>query len=178
MSLRFEETSLEGVVVVTPALHEDERGTFGRTFDAELFAARGLCTSLSQASFTTNRLTGTLRGMHLQRPPWAENKLVRCTRGSVYDVVVDLREQSSTRLHWFGLVLDANDHRSLYVPAGFAHGYLTLTDDASLAYQISAPYNADSVTGFRWDDPAVGIQWPAVPTVVSHRDRTYPPLNA
>jgi len=177
MTLEFVETPLAGAFVVVPISHDDERGSFGRLFDEALFREQGLDPTLAQASFSYNRAARTLRGMHYQRESWAETKLVRCTRGKVFDVIVDLRAGSPTRLGWFGVELDERTRNAVYVPAGFAHGFLTLTPDAELHYQISAPYHPGSGAGLRWDDPALAIGWPAEPEVISERDATYPLLG-
>lgn len=177
MSLALLETPLAGAFIVLPTSLDDERGSFGRLFDDELFRARGLEPSLAQASYSYNVAAGTLRGMHYQRDPWAETKLVRCTRGHVFDVIVDLRAGSPTRLGWFGVELDEHIRNAVYVPAGFAHGFITLTPGAELHYQISAPFHPESGAGVRWDDPSIAIDWPVAPTVISERDATYPLLG-
>jgi dTDP-4-dehydrorhamnose 3,5-epimerase len=177
MTLTFLETPLAGSFVVVPTSLNDERGSFGRLFDEALFRERGLDPSLAQASFSYNIAPGTLRGMHYQRGSWAENKLVRCTRGTVFDVIVDLRAGSTTRLRWFGVELDERARNAIYVPAGFAHGFVTLTPEAELNYQISAPYHPDAGAGLRWDDPALAIDWPVEPRIISERDSSYPWLE-
>lgn len=177
MTLEFRETPLAGSFVIVPVSQDDERGSFGRLFDEELFRDRGLDPSLAQASFSYSIASGTLRGMHYQRKAWAETKLVRCTRGRVFDVIVDLRAGSATRLGWFGTELDERTRNAVYVPAGFAHGFVTLTPDAELHYQISTPYHPDSAAGLRWDDPSLAIAWPVRPSVISLRDSTYPLLG-
>jgi dTDP-4-dehydrorhamnose 3,5-epimerase len=177
MSLEFRETPLAGAFVIVPVNHDDERGSFGRLFDATLFRGRGLDPSLAQASFSYNVAARTLRGMHYQREMWAETKLVRCTRGRVFDVIVDLRTGSQTRLGWFGVELDERTRNAIYVPVGFAHGFVTLTPDAELHYQISRPYHPDAGAGLRWDDPSLAIEWPVEPIVISERDATYPLLD-
>lgn len=178
MTLEFRGTPLAGAFVIVPISHEDERGSFGRLFDEALFRERGLDPSLAQASFSYNIAARTLRGLHYQRESWAETKLVRCTRGRVFDVIVDLRAGSPTHLGWFGVELDEHTRNAIYVPADFAHGFLTLTPHAELHYQISRPYHPDSSAGLRWDDPALAIRWPVEPAVISDRDATYPLLDA
>ncbi len=170
----FHETPLPGARVVEPERLTDERGFFARLFDPREFEARGLNPKVAQTSLSFNPRKGTLRGMHYQRAPFAEAKLVRCTRGSVHDVIVDLRKDSPAYRGHFGVVLDAESRRMLYVPEGFAHGFLTLTDDAEVTYQISAPYSPEHAAGVRWDDPAFGIRWPEAVLVINERDRTYP----
>jgi len=177
MTLEFRETPLAGSFVIVPISLDDERGSFGRLFDEALFRGRGLDPSLAQASFSYNIAAGTLRGMHYQRESWSETKLVRCTRGRVFDVIVDLRAGSPTRLGWFGVELDERTRNAIYVPAGFAHGFVTLTPGAELHYQISTPYHPDSGAGLRWDDPSLAIDWPVEPSVISERDATYPLLD-
>jgi dTDP-4-dehydrorhamnose 3,5-epimerase len=177
MTLEFRETPLAGSFVIIPASVQDVRGSFGRLFDEALFRERGLDPSLAQASFSYNVAARTLRGMHYQRGSRAETKLVRCTRGKVFDVIVDLRAGSPTRLGWFGVELDEHIRNAIYVPVGFAHGFLTLKPDTELHYQISTPYHPRSSAGLRWDDPAIAIDWPVLPTVVSKRDATYPLLD-
>jgi dTDP-4-dehydrorhamnose 3,5-epimerase len=171
------DTTILGVHIVDVQEHADERGSFARTFDARLFAQAGLRSVVVQANVSTNRRAGTLRGMHFQRPPHAEAKLVRCTRGAVYDVAVDLRPSSPTFLEHVGVALDAVGKRALYVPEGCAHGYLTLTDDAEVAYQVSAAYAPASEGGVRWDDPALAIAWPRSVEVVSPKDAAWPLID-
>lgn len=170
----FHETPLPGARVVEPERLADERGFFARLFDPRDFEARGLNPNVAQTSLSFNPRKGTLRGMHYQRAPFSEAKLVRCTRGAVHDVIVDLRKDSPTYRGHFGIVLDAESRRMLYVPEGFAHGFLTLTEDAEVTYQISAPYSPGHAAGVRWDDPAFGILWPGAVLVINERDRTYP----
>lgn len=177
MTLEFRGTPLGGACVIVPTSIDDDRGSFGRLFDEALFRLRGLDPALAQASFSYNIAAGTLRGMHYQRDPWAETKLVRCTRGKVFDVIVDLRTGSPTRLGWFGVELDERTHNAIYVPVGFAHGFVTLTADAEVHYQISTPYHPDSSAGLRWDDPLLAIDWPVEPSVISERDATYALLD-
>jgi dTDP-4-dehydrorhamnose 3,5-epimerase len=177
--MRLQETALPGAYLVLPTVNEDERGSFGRLFDAEIFRENGLEPDLArQSSYSYNVATGTLRGMHYQRAPWAEAKLVRCTRGRVFDVIVDIRDDSPTRLQHFAVELTDSNHAAVYVPKGFAHGFLTLTAEAELHYQISTPYNAESAAGLRWDDPALGLPWPEQPAVISQRDRDFPLIDA
>lgn len=155
----------------------DERGVFARTYDRELFAAHGVALEIAQASVSQNARRGTLRGMHLQVAPHEEAKLVRCVAGAVYDVVVDLRAGSPTQLEWLAVELTAERRNALFVPPGLAHGFLTLADDTELEYLISTPYAASAAAGVRWDDPAVGIRWPASPEVISERDAGFPDLE-
>ena len=170
----FTETGLPGACVVEMERHEDERGFFARSWCRREFEAHGLKTDLVQCNVSRNRVRGTLRGLHYQIAPHEEAKLVRCTRGAIYDVVVDLRPGSSSFLQHFGTVLSADNLRGLYVPDGCAHGFVTLADDAEVFYQMSAFYVAEASRGVRWNDPAFGIVWPEPVVVMSDRDRGYP----
>lgn len=171
--MRFLATELAGVFVLEPELREDERGFFARTWCAQEFATQGLATTLAQVSISYNHKRGTLRGMHYQAPPNQESKVVRCTAGAIYDVALDLREDSKTYKRWFATELNARNRNALYVPEGCAHGFLTLEDHCEVLYQISAFQHPDSARGVRWNDPAFGIQWPFEPVVLSARDRNY-----
>jgi dTDP-4-dehydrorhamnose 3,5-epimerase len=173
----FRETEVAGGYVVEPERMEDERGFFARTFSSGEFAARGLDGRVEQCSTSFNAKVGTLRGLHYQSAPHGEAKLVRCTRGAIYDVAVDLRPESPSYLRWFGLELSADDGRALFVPEGCAHGFQTLVDAAEVLYQISAPYVPAAARGVRWDDPAFGIEWPPEPPggrTIAPRDAGYP----
>ncbi|MDA0171522.1 dTDP-4-dehydrorhamnose 3,5-epimerase family protein [Solirubrobacter taibaiensis] len=168
------ETPLSGAFVVDVEPAQDARGLFARTFDRETFAAHGLAVTIDQVSVSYNERAGTLRGMHYQADPHGEEKLVRCVRGAIHDVIVDLRPDSPTLKQSFGIDLDEDSRTALYIPKGMAHGFLTLTDAAEVLYLISTPYVPDAARGVRWDDPAFGIDWPGSPQVMSDRDRTYP----
>lgn len=171
----FRDTALPGAYVIEPERHEDERGFFARTWCRREFAARGLNTQVVQCNVSFNRRKGTLRGLHYQVAPHEEAKLVRCTRGAVYDVIVDLRPRSPAFLRWIAVRLGAEDGRMVYVPEGCAHGFQTLEDDTEVFYQMSEFYAPECARGVRWDDPAFGIEWPAVAErVLSARDRTFP----
>jgi len=171
----FEETPLLGAYTIDPEPLVDDRGAFLRLFCRREFEAHGLNTALAQCSMSYSRRQGTLRGLHYQRPPHAEVKLVRVTRGAVFDVIVDLRSNSHTFKRWYGVELTAENRRMLYVPEGFAHGIQTLQDDTELFYQMSEFHHPESAAGVRWDDPAFRIVWPSVPKRIMHeRDRTYP----
>jgi len=176
--MRFLETKLRGAFVVEVERIDDERGFFARTFSRDEFAARGLKADFVQCSVSYNALQGTLRGLHYQTPPHAEAKLVRCVRGAIHDVIVDLRSGSPTRRQWFGVELTADNGRMLYVPEGFAHGFVTLADGSEVYYQITAYYQAESARGVRWDDPSLDIAWPMPPVAMSERDRRLPLLDA
>jgi dTDP-4-dehydrorhamnose 3,5-epimerase len=174
--MRFEPTAIDGAVVVDIEPHQDERGFFARTWCAEEFERAGLPAGLSQCSVSWNRHRHTLRGMHWQAAPHGEGKLVRCTRGAIFDVVVDLRPQSATYLDHVAVRLDQDNRRALFVPPGLAHGFLTLVDETEVAYQMDTVHVPDAARGARWDDPAFAISWPAPPEVLSDRDRAYPDL--
>ncbi len=168
------ETELEGVFVLRRSESRDERGTFLRLFDADEFAAVGLCSLYKQFAVSTNHRRGTLRGLHFQDSPHAESKVVRCVQGRIFDVIVDLRDASPTRGKHVTVELAAADNRLVYIPQGCAHGFFTLEDHSHVEYMISASYHPDLGRGFRWDSPALAIAWPSVPTVISDRDRTWP----
>lgn len=170
----FKETPLPGAYVIDIQRHEDERGFFARTWCQQEYTEQGLNPRLVQSSISYNKSKGTLRGMHYQLPPFAEVKVVRCTRGAIYDVVLDLRRESPTYRQHFGVVLTPENHTMLYVPAGCAHGLLTLEEESEVLYLISEFYAPDYARGVRWDDPAFGIQWPGAVQVISERDAHYP----
>jgi dTDP-4-dehydrorhamnose 3,5-epimerase len=173
----FTESRLAGAYVIDPELHADERGLFARTFCAKEFAQHGLSTTLVQCNISQNRRKGTLRGMHWQAWPHEEAKLIRCTRGTIHDVIIDLRPGSPTLGEHIGVDLTAGNRRMLYVPEGFAHGFLTLDDDTEVFYQMSAFYEPAAARGLRHDDPALGIEWPVPVTVVSEKDSAWPLLD-
>lgn len=175
--MRFRQGELPGVFVLEPDPIADERGFFARTFDRDDFIARGLPAEFVQWSTSYNRRAGTLRGLHYQRAPHAETKLVRCIAGSIFDVVVDLRPTSPTYRRWMAETLSAGNRHALYIPEGCAHGFLTLEEHAEVQYFISEPYRPESAAGVRWDDPALGIAWPKPVQVISGRDAGYPDLE-
>ncbi len=172
--MTFHEAKLPGVREIRIEPRPDERGFFARCWCREEFESNGLTARIAQCSISLNVRKGTLRGMHHQVPPHEETKIVRCTRGSMYDVVVDLRPDSPMFKHWIAVVLSAEERNMLYVPEGCAHGFLTLEDNTEVFYQISEFHSPESARGVRWDDPAFGIVWPSQPEVISERDRTYP----
>jgi len=172
--MRFVETKVDGAFLIEPEPIADERGFFARVFCREEFAANGLNPDLAQGNVSFNHAKGTLRGMHYQAAPHQEAKLVRCTRGAIWDVALDLRPGSSTYLAWDGYELSDANRSMLYVPEGCAHGFLTLTDGAEVTYQMSAPYAPAAARGARWDDPAFGIDWPGEVVVINQRDASYP----
>jgi len=174
----FTATQLDGAWLIDLEPKEDERGFFARIWCRQELAAQGLDTEIAQESLSFNRHRGTMRGLHLQRPPHEETKIVRCTRGGIFDAIVDLRPQSPSYLRWQGFELTAENRMSLYVPKGFAHGFQTLTDNAEIVYQISEFYAPNSAAGYRYDDAAFGIAWPLPVTVISERDLCWPPFQA
>lgn len=167
-------TALVGVMVVGPTVNADERGLFARTYDAAAFAAAGLPTLWPQCNTSSNARKGTLRGLHYQAEPRPDPKLVRCTRGRIFDVVVDLRKNSASFLRWTGVELSEDNRDALAIPAGCAHGFLTLEDDCEVFYMMGEVYVPELARGVRWNDPAFAIQWPAVPTVIAERDANWP----
>jgi len=169
----FSETTLEGAWIIDPERAEDERGFFARSWCQREFAARGLSPNVVQCNISFNRKRGTLRGMHYQAKPYEEVKLVRCTMGALYDVIIDLRVTSPTFRHWVAVELTASNRRMLYIPGGFAHGFQTLEANTEVFYQMSEFYSPDLTRGVRWDDPAFGIQWPPGERIISERDRNY-----
>ncbi len=170
----FQPQALAGVHVIDVERREDERGFLGRTWCAREFAEHGLNPALVQCTLSFNRVRGTLRGMHYQAAPHEEAKLIRCTMGAIYDVVIDVRADSPTYKKWLGVELSADNRRMLYVPEGFAHGFITLRDTSEVFYQMSRLFEPDSARGVRWDDPAFAVHWPFPPIVMSERDRAYP----
>ena len=177
--MRFTKTPLPGAWIVELDPIGDERGWFARTFDADEFTDRGLEPAVVQTNASFNARRDTLRGLHYQAAPHGESKLVRCVRGAIFDVAVDLRPDSPTFCHWHGVELSAGNDRQFYIPAGLAHGFQTLTDDAEVLYQMGYRYVPDAARGVRWDDPAFGIDWPAPDgaRIISERDRTYPDFD-
>jgi dTDP-4-dehydrorhamnose 3,5-epimerase len=174
--VKLVETPLPGAYVVELERLADERGWFARTFDAQEFAALGLDARVSQCNTSFNGRAGTLRGMHFQARPHGEAKLVRCTSGAIYDVIVDLRPDSPAFCRWFGIELRAGATSSLFVPDGMAHGFQTLEDASEVHYQMSYHYVPEAARGVRWDDPSFGIEWPPAPgeRMLSERDASYP----
>lgn len=175
--MRFVETPLKGAYLVHLELLEDERGFFARSWCAAEFADHGLERRLVQCNLSYSRKKGTLRGMHYQAPPFEEAKLVRCSRGALYDVIIDLRRHSDTFGSHFGVTLTAQDRAMLHVPRGFAHGFLTLEDDTEVFYQMSESYAPEYARGIRWNDPAFGIAWPEMVQFISEKDRSFPDFD-
>jgi dTDP-4-dehydrorhamnose 3,5-epimerase len=170
----FTETQLKGAYIIDPERLEDERGFFARTWGRHEYEAHGLNTSLAQCNISYNTRRGTLRGMHYQVAPHAETKLVRCTAGAIYDVIIDMRPGSSTLRQWLAVELSADNRRQLYIPEGFAHGFQTLEDHSEVFYQMTEFYAPDYARGVRWNDPAFGIVWPQAPQAIAARDQAYP----
>jgi dTDP-4-dehydrorhamnose 3,5-epimerase len=176
----FSATPIPGVVLIEPERLVDARGSFARTYDADEFRSYGLNPAIAQCSASRNTRAGTLRGMHYQEPPHAEAKLVRCTRGAIFDVALDLRRDSPSYLRWYGVELSEETGVALFVPVGCAHGFQTLRPDSEVLYQISVPYQASAARGVRWDDPAFSIAWPEAPPggrTLSDRDGSYPDFS-
>jgi len=173
----FAETPLLGAYVIEIEKHEDDRGFFARSWCVREFAAKGLDHRLVQCNVSFNKLKGSLRGLHYQIPPHAEVKLVRCTKGSLFDVIVDLRKDSATFLKWFAIELTDTNHRMLYIPKLFAHGFQTLEDDTEIFYQMSEFYEPAAARGLRWNDPRLDINWPAAGRTMSQKDQAYPNLE-
>lgn len=169
----FTESPIKGAYVIDLERFADERGFFARTWCQREFKAHGLDTSIAQCSISYNQKIGTLRGMHYQAAPHGERKLVRCTAGIIYDVIVDLRPESETFCDWFAVELSADNRRMLYIPEDLAHGFLTLADNTEVFYQISEYYVPESARGVRWNDPAFSISWPMSPRIMSQRDSSY-----
>jgi dTDP-4-dehydrorhamnose 3,5-epimerase len=173
----FRETVLKGAYIIDLEPVEDERGLFARTWCKKEFEAHELKVNWLQSSISMNRRKGTLRGMHYQIAPFDEVKLVRCTMGAIYDVIIDLRPNSPTYCQYIGVSLSAENLRALYIPEQFAHGFLTLSDNTGVSYHMSELYVPSSARGFRWDDSCFNIEWPEPLTVISDKDRTWPPFH-
>jgi len=174
----FTETPLPGAFLVDLEPRGDDRGFFARSFCAREFEDHGLKPVIAQANLSWNHIKGTMRGLHYQAPPAAETKLVRCTAGAIWDVIVDIRPGSPTHGRHFGVELTAGNRRALYVPEMFAHGYLTLTDGAEVTYSVGEFYTPGVEGGYRWDDPALGIDWPIPVEVISEKDAAWPLIGA
>jgi len=173
-SVIFLHTELAGAMIVELETQVDQRGFFARSWCAREFEAQGLNPKIVQCSVSYNEKRGTLRGMHYQAEPHPEAKLVRCTRGAIHDVIIDLRPDSETYTRWLGVDLTESNHRMLYVPEGFAHGFQTLSDGTEVFYQMSAFYEPDCARGVRWNDPHFAIQWPLTDPIISPRDQKFP----
>jgi dTDP-4-dehydrorhamnose 3,5-epimerase len=172
--MKFTPADLRDAYVIEPELILDERGFFSRSFCREEFERHGLNPNLLQCNISFNEERGTLRGLHYQQAPYAEAKLVRCTMGAIYDVILDLRPHSATFKQWTAVELTAKNRLMLYIPEGFAHGFQTLADDTEVFYQMSAVYQPDAACGIRWNDQAFAITWPIKPLIISAKDKNYP----
>ncbi len=176
--MKFTPSKIHGAYIIELTGFADERGFFARTFCAEEFQKIGIEFPVSQCSTSYNKTKGTLRGMHYQKDPFSEKKLVRCTRGRIYDVILDLRKNSPSYLQWDALELSADNRKSFFMPEGVAHGFQTLEDDSEIFYQMSAPFNAAHYAGVRWNDPRFGIQWPdASHRIISVKDAEFPDFS-
>lgn len=175
--MKFEQSPLVGAFIVDLMLLEDERGFFARSFCQDEFVAHGLNPEVAQCNVSFNSKRGTLRGMHFQCHPHSEDKLVRCTQGAIWDVIVDLRPGSATFCKWFGVELSGTTRRALYVPKGFAHGFQTLVENSEVLYMMSERFHPESARGVRWDDPAFGIDWPIENPSLSEKDRGFALMN-
>ena len=173
----FNETIIPGIISIEASPARDDRGAFMRSWCSESFAAAGIDFSPIQASLSENTLKHTLRGMHFQVAPAEEQKLIRCVRGAVFDVLLDMRPDQPSYLHHIAITLDSRAANAVFVPRGIAHGFLSLTDDAVVEYLIDTPYAPDLARGVRWNDPAFGIAWPAEPRVISARDNAWPLIH-
>jgi dTDP-4-dehydrorhamnose 3,5-epimerase len=176
--MQFNETKLKGAFEILPEMRQDERGYFARTFCLNEFAAQGLETNFLQANTSFSAHKNTLRGMHYQKNQFAEAKLVRCIRGKIFDVIIDLRKNSETFLNYHGVELSQKNNKQLYVPRGFAHGYLTMEDDCEITYMVSNFYNPNFEEGVRWNDPLFNIDWPVQQPMLSMKDAAHPDFIA
>ncbi len=170
----FTETTLKGAFLLEIKKIEDDRGFFGRSWCKKEMEEHGLNGNLCQANTSFSKLKGTIRGMHYQISPYEETKLIRCTRGSIFDVIIDLRPTSESYLKWFGAELTQDNYKMLYVPEGFAHGFITLTDNAEVYYNVTQFYTPGAEAGIRFNDPLFAIKWPVEPAVVSEKDKSHP----
>lgn len=170
----FTETKLAGAYLIQPELKTDERGFFARVWCQQEFQAQELESNLVQCNISYNKIKGTLRGMHYQITPYQEVKLVRCTQGAIYDIIIDLRPDSPTFKQWLGIELTASNRYLLYIPKGFAHGFQTLTDDTEVFYQMSQFYQPEAARGIRWNDPSFDLSWLVPITIISEKDKHYP----
>ena len=171
--MKFTETQLKGAYIIEPELLTDERGFFARSWCQKEFIEFGLNPNLVQCNISFNHKKGTLRGMHYQAKPHEEAKLVRCTMGAIYDVIIDLRPESPTFKQWVAVELTAENRKMLYIPEGMAHGFQTLLDNTEVFYQMSEFYHSDCAKGIRWDDPELNIEWPLKELVISEKDKSY-----
>ena len=171
--MKFQETELNGAYLIELERNEDERGFFTRVWDKKLYEEKGLNSELSQISFSYSKKRGTLRGMHFQKKPFEETKLVRCTKGKIFDVIIDLQPESSTYKKWFGIELSADNLQALYIPEGFAHGFQTLEDNCEVCYHMSNWFSPEHARGIRYDDEEFNIEWPIDNPIISKKDLSY-----
>ena len=176
--MKFLETDLEDVYIIQLEKLEDERGFFTRVWDKKIFKDRGLNTDLVQMSYSYSKQKGTLRGMHFQETPFDEAKIVRCMKGKIFDVIIDLRKESQTYKKWISFELDDENRKMVYIPEGFAHGFQTLEDDTEVIYQMSQFYSPRHSVGFRWNDPLFEIKWPSEPKAISSKDLNFPDFKS
>lgn len=177
VNLIFTETELKGAFIIEVEKINDERGFFARTWDKEKFEKHNLNSNIVQCSISINKKKGTIRGMHYQVKPYEESKIVRCTKGKIFDVIIDLRKKSSTFKKWISVEISENNHKMIYIPKGFAHGFQTLEDNTEIFYQISEFYNKDASSGIKCNDPELSIKWPLEITMVSEKDKNFPYLE-
>ena len=170
----FNETKLKDAFIIDLEKHQDDRGFFARAYCEKEFRDHGIESAVVQANVSYNKYKHTMRGMHYQTEPYGEAKLVRCTKGAIYDVIIDVRKKSPTYKEWIGVELSEDNYRMLYVPEGFAHGFITLHDETEITYQVSEFYTPGAEKGIRWDDPEFDIDWPAEPAVISGKDENWP----
>ena len=173
----FTETDLKGAYIIEPEKVEDDRGFFSRTMEKKKFLEVGLDIELFQSNISFNKQKGTIRGIHYQKAPYEEVKLVRCTQGKIFDIIIDLRPSSTTYKDWFGIELSSDNYKMMYIPKGFAHGFQTLEDNTEMFYQMSDCYMPEAARGVLWDDKDIGIKWPLTPTKISKKDLSYGPLR-
>lgn len=174
--MKFIETQLKGAYIIEIEKNTDSRGFFARSWDVNEFKKNNLNEKIVQCNISFNKKIGTLRGMHFQKEPYQESKLVRCTKGKIYDVIIDLRSKSNTYKKWIGVELSENNYKMLYVPQGFAHGFQTLEDNSEIFYQMSEFYKPEQSAGIRWDDKNFDIKWPIIPPIISDKDLSYSPF--
>ncbi len=170
----FKGTNLQDAFIIDLEKHQDERGFFARVYCEKEFRDHGIDPGVVQANVSYNKFSNTLRGFHYQAEPYGEAKLMRCTKGSIYDVIIDVRPDSPSYKQWIGVELTESNHRMLYVPEGFAHGFITLQDETEVTYLVSEFYTPSAEKGIRWDDPAFGVEWPVEVKVISEKDRNWP----
>ena len=175
--MKFSEIFLQGAFIIDIEPVADERGLFARTWCKKEFHQKGLLDEFMQCNISVNHKKGTLRGMHFQKAPYAEAKLVRCTKGAIFDVIIDLRPESDTFFKWYAVELNANNRKTLFIPKGFAHGFQTLTDHTEIFYQMSEFYRPEYAGGVRWNDPVFGVDWPEDTRIISKKDQQYPDVQ-